>query len=343
MIQFQNTGTDTAFNVVLIDTLDPSLNMSSFSILGSSHPYTLEILPMNVLQISFNNILLPDSNVNEMESHGYFSFRIGLMDNLPAGHTISATAVIYFDFNPPIITNTASLTLYDCDNISGLLSATMLMCEGDDLLMIANSLVPAGVNWYYDNNFVIASDTLQLFSLTAGIHTIILESITPYCSQQQIQQVQVNTLPVVLIGVIGDTLEAVGTWVYYQWYLNGNPIPNTNSQQYIAQQSGNYTVEVTDFQGCSNLSSQVYVSITGISESNANQLSLSPNPGSDYVKIESSETNYYLKVTDISGKVIIEKFLDTGNEIIHTSEWSNGMYLFSISHKSGTSQLKWMK
>ena len=113
-ITFQNTGNDTAFTVVLTDTLDQYLDLSSLQVTGYSHPCVWEIVGQNVLRVAFDNILLPDSNTNEPASHGLFSFTIRhfpsiLQQVLP--YMLENTANIYFDFNPPIITNPAFNTV----------------------------------------------------------------------------------------------------------------------------------------------------------------------------------------------------------------------------------------
>lgn len=108
-IRFQNTGNDTAFTVVVQDTISPLLDMASLMILGASHPFTPSIEAGNVLQFQFNDILLPDSNVNEVESHGFVAFRMKPVDNGLLGTRIDNAADIYFDFNEPVRTNTASL------------------------------------------------------------------------------------------------------------------------------------------------------------------------------------------------------------------------------------------
>lgn len=104
-IRFQNTGTDTAFTVVIRDTISDHLDMASLLQGTSSHPYRLEIINGNVLKFTFNDILLPDSTTNEPGSHGFVKFKIGQQANLPLGTTIFNSAGIYFDFNEPIITN----------------------------------------------------------------------------------------------------------------------------------------------------------------------------------------------------------------------------------------------
>jgi len=56
----------------------------------------------------FDNINLPDENSNEEGSIGYIAFKIKPKVDVIVGDIISGVADIYFDFNPPIITNTAT-------------------------------------------------------------------------------------------------------------------------------------------------------------------------------------------------------------------------------------------
>jgi hypothetical protein len=67
------------------------------------------MLGQGVLRFAFPNILLPDSNVNEPRSHGFVSFRIRPRLPILAGTEITNIANIYFDYNPPIITEPSVL------------------------------------------------------------------------------------------------------------------------------------------------------------------------------------------------------------------------------------------
>ncbi len=108
-IRFQNTGTDTAFTVVITDTLEAELDMASFEMGASSHPVEVTFRAGRVVKWTFNNILLPDSNVNEAASHGLVSIRIKPVLPLVPGTLISNTANIFFDFNEPVITEPSVL------------------------------------------------------------------------------------------------------------------------------------------------------------------------------------------------------------------------------------------
>ena len=111
-IRFQNTGTDTAFTVVVEDVLSSALDISSVVPGASSHPYEFDIDNGRKLKFTFNDILLVDSTTNEVASNGFVKFRVSQMPDLPLsgwGTRIYNDAEIYFDFNAPITTNQSYL------------------------------------------------------------------------------------------------------------------------------------------------------------------------------------------------------------------------------------------
>ncbi len=108
LIRFQNTGTDTAFTVRIENTLPVELNSSTFEYIDGSNDCQISYNPATrTLNFIHNNILLPDSNVNEAASHGYVWYRIKPVSGLSLGAQIPNTAGIYFDFNTVVTTNTA--------------------------------------------------------------------------------------------------------------------------------------------------------------------------------------------------------------------------------------------
>ncbi len=106
MIRFQNTGTDTAFTVVVRDTIDiATLDLLSIEWGASSHAYKPQIYNENVVKFTFDNILLVDSFKNEPKSNGFVKFRIKQKKDVAYGTKIQNSAGIYFDFNDPVLTN----------------------------------------------------------------------------------------------------------------------------------------------------------------------------------------------------------------------------------------------
>lgn len=104
-IRFQNTGTDTAYTVIIRDTLDPLLDITTLENGVASHVYDMEINGRGVLSFIFNNIYLPDSAANQAASNGFVTFRVSPLRGLSPGTIIRNDAAIYFDYNEPVITN----------------------------------------------------------------------------------------------------------------------------------------------------------------------------------------------------------------------------------------------
>ncbi|MBK9399986.1 MAG: T9SS type A sorting domain-containing protein [Bacteroidetes bacterium] len=127
-IRFQNTGTASAINVFVMDTIDSELDLNTFVMHRASHNYDL-VINGNILTWRFFNINLPDSNTNEPLSHGFIEYSISPKPGLADGTTIENVAAIYFDFNEPVITNTTLNTMQT--SLAGILDT-----EANDQLLV---------------------------------------------------------------------------------------------------------------------------------------------------------------------------------------------------------------
>ncbi len=108
-IRFENTGTASAINVRIEDTLDAQLDWSTIEMINSSHNYVMERME-NQVTWRFDNIMLPDSTTDPVGANGHVYFKIKPRSGWAEGTVIPNTAEIYFDFNPAIITNTFTST-----------------------------------------------------------------------------------------------------------------------------------------------------------------------------------------------------------------------------------------
>lgn len=106
LVNFQNTGNDTAFLVVIRDTISEHLDITTLRPGAASHAYTWDIDGEDILVFTFDNILLPDSTTNLEGSQGFVEYKIDQQPGVPLGTAIENQAAIYFDINAPILTNT---------------------------------------------------------------------------------------------------------------------------------------------------------------------------------------------------------------------------------------------
>ncbi len=148
MIRFENIGTANAINVNIIDELDDSkFDVSTFKPIGGSHNFTTEVKD-NVVHFSFDNIQLP---FNQPDSQGYVLYKIKTLSSLNEGDTFSNQADIYFDYNPPIVTNN-----YTTEIIS---------LEVEDLNRVNNKSVIVSPNPVGNVLQLVTDETLKKFEI----------------------------------------------------------------------------------------------------------------------------------------------------------------------------------
>lgn len=226
-IRFQNTGTDTAFNVVLRDQLSEELNWETFEPGASSHPYEATLYDDGQAAFHFRNILLPDSTTNEPGSHGFVQFEIEALPGLDENTPIENTAGIYFDFNPPIITNTVTNLM-----VSALPDSTPVAAFGYEAFSLlvqfndASGLSPDSWFWDFGDG---GSSTLQHPEHTyasPGSYEVCLTAANAWGTAQTCQEVTlsstgtVSVAPVALPEVFPNPARDK-VWVKYQ------PLPST--------------------------------------------------------------------------------------------------------------------
>lgn len=140
LVRFQNVGTAPALRVVITDTLSELLRWNTIELVNTSHTCTW-YLHDGVLHVVFDPILLPDSTSDEPASHGAVKFTMRTIPGLAPGTIVENSANIYFDFNEPVITNTATCTVADDAGIteSGQTAPIIWPNPASDVLMVTMS------------------------------------------------------------------------------------------------------------------------------------------------------------------------------------------------------------
>ncbi len=108
LIRFENTGTYPAQNVVIKDLIDLSkFDISTLIPTKASHDFVTKISNNNKVEFIFENIQLPFADAT---NDGFVAFKIKTLPTLKVGDSFKNEANIYFDYNFPILTNTAKST-----------------------------------------------------------------------------------------------------------------------------------------------------------------------------------------------------------------------------------------
>lgn len=232
---------------------------------------------------------------------------------------------------------TASVTVNPSGNTPVTINSDKsIMCAGDS----AHVCAPSGYASYLWNT---GESTQCIYAKFAGNYYVTVTDNGSCTATSNHIGLNMYPLPPVSISVNGDTMRVYNSSIQ-QWYFNGAPISGATGNVYVANQSGNYAVAVTDTNGCVALSNPVVMVVSGIVNVIDNsEIKIFPNP---------LETGYWnLEVTDavVGGKFEI---FDNNGRLIYTAEIKgkkmeipltveSGIYMFRLisTNRSYTSKL----
>ncbi|RKS03315.1 T9SS type A sorting domain-containing protein [Flavobacterium sp. 102] len=173
VIRFENTGTFPAENVVVKDMIDlTKFDINTLIPINSSHSFVARING-NKVEFIFENIQLPfEDAIND----GYIAFKIKTKPTLVLGDTFTNNASIYFDYNFPIVTNTAS---------------TVIQALGNQDLEFSNyfNLYPIPAN---DVLIIKAKRDIELKSIS--VYNILGQLVLALPNVQQVDTINVSNL-----------------------------------------------------------------------------------------------------------------------------------------------------
>lgn len=240
-IQFQNTGNYPATNILISDTLDSNLDLSTIEIIGASHFVNINIKPNNVIEFYFPNIMLPDSLSDEPGSHGFIKFSIDPNPNLDPNTSITNTAFIYFDTNPAIVTNTTINTI-ECE----VHSVNIVYSEP---YFTYSSTTVGDVIWLQDGN-VLSTPVLDTANYN-GSGNYSLQLIDNYgcIFSSNFIQLECDTVNFNLVQDSSYLMHTNNMPGNYNWYYNGVLVSSDPDTAYYSG-PGDYSLEFVDQFGC---------------------------------------------------------------------------------------------
>jgi hypothetical protein len=181
LIRFQNTGTASAINVRVENVLDAKLDWTTMQLENLSHNGRVEIVNGSDVSFIFDAINLPDSTSDEINSHGYIAYKIKPLDNVAIGDIFYNTADIFFDFNPPIATNTAATEIVETLSINdyGIKTVTLFPNPTKNILWINSNNSIEKVKLFNNLGQLLYSstntDSINLSGFKSGIYIIELQ------------------------------------------------------------------------------------------------------------------------------------------------------------------------
>ncbi|MFN8417176.1 MAG: T9SS type A sorting domain-containing protein [Cytophagaceae bacterium] len=356
-IRFQNTGTDKAIHVCVVDTIAPYLDINSIKNITVSHPLVFKNIvniQNRIVYFQFTDINLPYKSADSAGSNGYIQFTISQLPDVTLGTEINNTAAIYFDYNSPVITNTTSQILgvpVIADQQLKWLNwnGNTTVCENDKLVLktITNGVVSS--TWYDpQGNIVSQTDSLVIPTMSttqAGLYKLKLKGIMDSLEVNS-AMIQVNSTPdlvptnlqsclgatIDLADQVEDTKNLSGDYAFYLSSVSGTPLTSSTTNE-----PGTYFV-IKNSNGCKDTTSIQFVTQMCTNTNgakNAVNLKIYPNPTQDYLAIE-TEQNFFYVILKSDGSIMERGTLMTGKQEINVKNWVKGFYVFQVIDKGTT-------
>jgi uncharacterized repeat protein (TIGR01451 family) len=362
-VRFQNTGNDTAFLVRIIDHLHPDLDWNTFERIAASHPNVVELnLETGKVEVVFDDILLPDSTTNYEASNGFVSFRIQARSDIPEFTPVFNSAGIFFDLNPPILTNTVQNTFvesFTCEKQIGpegqALEPFILMQEQEDLecygdsiawaqVLIEGGLMPYNFQWSNGDT------ETQAENLMAGFYYVLIQD-DGNCSDSltfEIEQPEELTLLANIEdatddstadgSIVIDEIEG-GTYPYLLFWSDGET--GYTREDLLP---GVYELTIVDANDCETFHTFTVNDLTSTSSTSRSlSVTVFPNPSTAGFALEWSQARAGLVQLEIrhgNGQAIysIEQYVNAGVQKLVIPEHvfsATGWYWMSLTTEEG--------
>jgi len=236
--------------------------------------------------------------------------------------------VMVSDANGCVNSDTIDVNVYDLPTVE--LGPDVNICLGNSATLTASANLT--YNWSTGEN----TQTITVTPSSSGTYTyMVTVSDANGCVNSDTIDVNVFDLPTVELGPdtsicnTDQLLLSVGNYAQYIW-SDGSTLP-TLTVDANQLQNGVYTyaVTVTDNLGCT-ATDQINITVitcSGINDLATNQITIYPNPATEYVLFEGLPLHTLIIVMSEDGKVVYQNNnLETTSLKLDISQWSSGIY-----------------
>lgn len=126
--------------------------------------------------------------------------------------------------------------------------------------------------------------------------------------------------------------------VDYQWYLNGEAIPDAIGASHTPLANGNYTVVTTDANGCTAESDDFFFGSTGITVGGASDLRVWPQPVVDLLNLSGIGSGSTYRLVDARGSEVLSGRSISTDEQLDMRSFAPGLYVLVVQRLDGMAE-----
>jgi peptidoglycan hydrolase-like protein with peptidoglycan-binding domain len=215
------------------------------------------------------------------------------------------------------------------------------LCVGDTEYLVLMPPYEVNIQWTNNGNPIPGANYDTLIVTQTGNYSVSGAPALCPLFQQQLGVTISLTFSSPPVPVISWSSGALSTPfqpnTMYQWYNGTTAIPGANFSSFTPTQSGNYSVTITDVNGCT-ASSLPWNWIVGIDDIVPPQFWMIQTAGGVYeLGLEPMEENMICEVTDMTGRVILSQQINAGTTrfSVNLTQQTEGIYMFILQGENG--------
>jgi PKD repeat protein len=325
--------------------------------------------PINTITASATNIcenesvVITASSTNGGNNPNYVWYRNGVFEKTGTDSLVITNPVngdVFFAVMTPsescvttdsVVSNSVTITVNPSPNVS--LNSFNAMCDQDPAIVLSGGS-PAG-GTYSGTGVVGGVFDPQIAGIGAHVITYTYTDPVTGCTNTDTKNIIVDSSPPkpsVTYNNFVLKADPITPSYSYQWLDgNGNPIPGATDTIYVPTATGNYALEITFLNGCTNVSDPFNVTQIGLNEFTLDKgIGLYPNPASKAVTVQfvlGASADVTINLLDVTGRLLVqqEQHLDAGEQslAIDIEQLPAGTYLIELSDGINRVQKQFIK
>jgi hypothetical protein len=198
-----------------------------------------------------------------------------------------------------------TVVVHELPEVPAISATSTAFCAGGSVLL-STDVADLTSQWSL-NGEPVGGDAASLEVVAGGTYKVVVTNAAGCSVGSEAFEVTEHALPEVpLITVIGNDLVATGEGTF-SWWFNGEPLDNGGGSTVASAPYGEYTVVLTDANGCSSTSAPYHHLGTAVGDVGPEMVGVFPNPnnGAFLIRTDDALVGAVFELLDAAGRVVV--------------------------------------